>query len=49
MLTALADEPGVRLPGARRHESRLQAETVGLTVPIELIEKLEGFATSNQV
>jgi len=44
MLTALAHEPGVRLPGARRHESRLRAETDGVAVPIELLEKLENFA-----
>ncbi len=46
MLGALADEPGVRLPGARRHESRLRAETEGVEVPFELLEKLEGFAAS---
>jgi (2R)-3-sulfolactate dehydrogenase (NADP+) len=46
MLTALAAEPGVRLPGARRHEFRLRAETEGIEVPCELIEKLEGFATA---
>ena len=45
MLSALAAEPGVRLPGARRHESRLQAETAGVEVPVELIEKLESFAS----
>ncbi len=45
MLSALADEPGVRLPGARRHEARLMAETNGVEVPAELIEKLEGFAS----
>jgi (2R)-3-sulfolactate dehydrogenase (NADP+) len=46
MLAALANEPGVRLPGARRHEFRLRAETEGVEVPFELIEKLEGFAIS---
>ncbi|MDH3636190.1 MAG: Ldh family oxidoreductase [Gammaproteobacteria bacterium] len=46
MLTALAQEPGVRLPGARRHETRLRVETDGVTVPIELLEKLENFAAS---
>jgi (2R)-3-sulfolactate dehydrogenase (NADP+) len=46
MLKALADEPGVRLPGARRHEYRLQAETGGVVVPNELIDKLEAFAAS---
>jgi (2R)-3-sulfolactate dehydrogenase (NADP+) len=46
MLAALAAEPGVRLPGVRRHESRLRAETDGVDVPLELIEKLESFAAS---
>ena len=45
-VAALANEPGVRLPGARRHESRLRAETDGIEIPIELIEKLEHFAAS---
>jgi (2R)-3-sulfolactate dehydrogenase (NADP+) len=44
MLSALASEPGVRLPGARRHEFRLRAETEGVAVPTELIDKLEAFA-----
>jgi len=46
MLSALANEPGVRLPGARRHEARLRAETEGVEVPLELLEKLEGFAAT---
>lgn len=44
MLGALAAEPGVRLPGARRHEFRRRAETEGVSVPLELIERLEAFA-----
>ncbi len=44
MLRALAAEPGVRLPGDRRHEFRRRAERDGVAVPIELIERLEGFA-----
>jgi (2R)-3-sulfolactate dehydrogenase (NADP+) len=46
MLTALAAEPGVRLPGARRHESRLMAESEGVEVPTELLDRLEAFAAS---
>ena len=46
MLGALAAEPGVRLPGSRRHEFRSRAESEGVDVPIELIDKLEGFAAS---
>jgi (2R)-3-sulfolactate dehydrogenase (NADP+) len=45
MLDALADEPGVRLPGARRHEFRSSAASRGVEVPLSLLEKLEGFAT----
>ena len=44
MLTALANEPGVRLPGARREEFRKKAEQEGVEVPLELINKLEAFA-----
>ena len=46
MLGALAAEPGVRLPGSRRHESRLRAETEGVEVATDLIDKLEAFASS---
>ena len=46
MLTALAGEPGVRLPGLRRHEARHNAENNGVVVPQELIDRLEGFAGS---
>lgn len=49
LLDALAAEPGVRLPGARRHEFRLQAETRGVDVPLDLIEKLESFAGETEV
>lgn len=45
LLNALVDEPGVRLPGARRHEFRQRAESEGVDVPLELIERLEGFAS----
>ncbi len=44
MLTALANEPGVRLPGVRRHETRQDAEQNGVLVPQELIDRLEAFA-----
>jgi len=44
MLTALANEPGVRLPGARRDEFRKKAEQEGVEVPLELITRLETFA-----
>ena len=44
MLNALAAEPGVRLPGDRRHEFRERAEREGVAVPQALIDKLEAFA-----
>lgn len=44
MLAALAAEPGVRLPGTRRHEFRRRAEAEGVKVPMDLIERLEAFA-----
>ena len=44
MLNALAAEPGVRLPGARRHEFRERAASQGVEVPQSLIDKLEEFA-----
>jgi (2R)-3-sulfolactate dehydrogenase (NADP+) len=46
MLSALAAEPGARLPGARRHEFRALADSKGVEVPLSLIEKLEGFAAA---
>lgn len=45
MLSALASEPGVRLPGIRRHQCRQEAEQDGVIVPLELIDRLEAFAT----
>ncbi len=47
MLGALTAEPGVRLPGARRHEFRARAAEIGIEVPLSLIEKLQGFAASS--
>jgi (2R)-3-sulfolactate dehydrogenase (NADP+) len=47
MLDALSSEPGVRLPGERRHEFRANAASRGVEVPLSLLEKLEGFATGN--
>jgi len=47
MLNALAAEPGVRLPGERRHECRVRAADSGIEVPLQLIDKIEAFATSS--
>ncbi len=46
LLAALAAEPGVRLPGERRHAFRLRVETEGVRVPRELIDRLEAFAAA---
>lgn len=45
MLQSLATEPGVRIPGDRRHQFRRKAQESGLEVPVDLIEKLEAFAS----
>ena len=47
MLTALMNEPGVRLPGSDRYAFKRQAEQRGVEVPQELIDKLEAFAASS--
>ncbi len=46
MLEALLNEPGVRLPGADRHTFKASAETNGVEVPQDLIDKLEAFAAA---
>ncbi|MGU9957364.1 MAG: Ldh family oxidoreductase [Arenicellales bacterium WSBS_2016_MAG_OTU3] len=45
MLKALAQEPGVRLPGDRRHDFRRKAENDGVQIPTELYAKLKGLAS----
>jgi len=45
MLAALVAEPGVRLPGARRHQFRARAAANGVEVPLSLIDRLEDFAS----
>lgn len=44
MLSALCENPGVRLPGERRHQFRERAINKGVEVPQDLIDKLESFA-----
>ncbi|MEM7194037.1 MAG: Ldh family oxidoreductase [Pseudomonadota bacterium] len=48
MLTALVEQPGVRLPGDRRHQCRQNAEREGVSVPLDLLEKLNAFAENGQ-
>ncbi len=37
-------QPGARLPGDKRHESRRKAEAGGVEVPADLVAKLKGYA-----
>jgi (2R)-3-sulfolactate dehydrogenase (NADP+) len=41
--TALAEEPGVRLPGDRRHHDRTVAEASGVVVPHDLMSLLTSY------
>lgn len=43
MITALLEQDGVRLPGNRRHQSRMNAERNGVEVARELIDRLEAY------
>ena len=43
MITALLEQDGVRLPGDRRHQSRVDAERNGIEVNQALIERLEAY------
>ncbi len=45
LLQALASEPGVRLPGDRRQQCRQNAEEVGVSVPVALIDRLEAYTS----
>lgn len=40
LLNHLLGQPGVRLPGMRRHEQRLRAQRDGVSIPRELYEEL---------
>ena len=46
MLSALAAEPGARLPGDRRIQCQQQARQDGVTVPTALYDKLVGLAAT---
>ncbi|MBI1386261.1 MAG: Ldh family oxidoreductase [Rhizobiales bacterium] len=47
-LAEMTAEPGSRLPGASRLAHRACAATHGVAVPLELIERLEGFAAGRR-
>jgi (2R)-3-sulfolactate dehydrogenase (NADP+) len=42
--TRIAEQPGARLPGARRHENRRRITDGGVDVPDELMQVLGGYA-----
>jgi len=42
----IADQPGARLPGDKRHDHRRAAICDGVDVPEELVRQLEGYAKS---
>lgn len=44
LLTAMAEEPDVRLPGLRRLEARARAASDGLAVPAGVLAEIEGLA-----
>lgn len=44
MLAAMCADPGVRIPGARRHAARARAERDGVQVPDALYDELAGYA-----
>lgn len=45
-LTAMTDQPGVRLPGDRRHASRADAAEHGVQVPDDLMAVLDDYAAN---
>jgi len=44
LVAAMLDEPGVRLPGARRLEQREKARAAGVLVPEELLKRIRTLA-----
>jgi (2R)-3-sulfolactate dehydrogenase (NADP+) len=44
LVAAMLDEPGVRLPGARRHAQRDQARAGGIAVAPDLMQKIRALA-----
>jgi (2R)-3-sulfolactate dehydrogenase (NADP+) len=45
LASKIAEQPGARLPGDKRHDSRQAADRDGVAVPAELVEKLRGYAS----
>ncbi len=44
LVAAMLEEPGVRLPGARRHEQREKARAAGVAVPADLLRRIRALA-----
>ena len=44
LVTSMLDDPGVRLPGARRFESQRQSRTEGVEIAADLLAKIETLA-----
>ncbi|HEX7557986.1 MAG TPA: Ldh family oxidoreductase, partial [Usitatibacter sp.] len=44
LVAAMTAEPGVRLPGERRHANRERAAREGVSVPAELLAKIRALA-----
>jgi (2R)-3-sulfolactate dehydrogenase (NADP+) len=44
LVAAVTEEPGVRLPGARRLEQRRKARSAGVTVPGDLLRRIRALA-----
>jgi (2R)-3-sulfolactate dehydrogenase (NADP+) len=44
LVEAMSEDPGVRLPGARRLENRARAEREGVSIPADLMEKIRALA-----
>lgn len=44
LAVVIADQPGARLPGARRAANRRRAESQGVTVPSELLARIDALA-----
>jgi (2R)-3-sulfolactate dehydrogenase (NADP+) len=44
LIAAMTQEPGVRLPGARRHANRERAAREGVSIPADLLAKIRALA-----
>ncbi len=47
LITAMLDDDGVRLPGARRYDLQRKAETAGVNLPDALLAQMHAFANAD--